>query len=52
MIRVGGASREMDATRAKFDKEEHIQRLQAQGFDCEEIAREHLLSIVLQKRAP
>jgi hypothetical protein len=52
IIGLGGAAREMDAARAEFDKEEHIQRLQAQSFDREEVAREHLVSIVLQKRAP
>ena len=49
LIGVGGATREMDATRAEFDKKEDIQRLQVKRFDGEEIAREHLLSIVLQK---
>ena len=43
IIGVGGATGQMDTSRAEFDAEENLQRLQAQGFDREEIAREHLV---------
>ena len=52
IIGVSGPAGEMDTTRAQFDEEEHVQRLQANSLDREEIAREHVLSIVRQKGAP
>ncbi len=51
-IRMGGAAREMHTTRAEFDEEEHIERFQANRFDSEKVARQHLLPIVFQKGAP
>jgi hypothetical protein len=51
-IRVCGTASDMNAARSKFDKAEHVQGLQANGFDGEAIARQHLLPIVLQKCAP
>jgi hypothetical protein len=47
-IGVCGATGEMDAQWALFDKEEDIQRLTMQRFDSKEIAREHLLSILVE----
>jgi hypothetical protein len=46
------ATRQADATGVEFDEEEHIQRLQTNSFDREEIASLHLLSLVHQKGSP
>jgi hypothetical protein len=51
-IRIGGAARKVDTTRAEFDEEEHIERFQPNRFDSEKVAGQHLLPIVFQKGAP
>ena len=51
-VRVGGATREMDAAAANLDEHEHIDRLQEHRFDSEKIAGQQLLLIVGHQMMP
>lgn len=42
----------MHSPSTQFDKKEDVEGMQANGFHGEEIAGEHLASIVAEKRAP
>ncbi len=46
-IRMRRATREVDTPRAEFDKEQHVDRLQEQGVEGEEIAGKDLGLVVL-----
>ena len=50
--RVGGAAGEVDAAAAELDEEEHVQPLQRDRLDGEEVDREHALRLRPQERAP
>ncbi len=43
---------EMHASGCQFDEEEHVERLQTNGLDGEEIAGEELLFVVAHELAP
>ncbi len=43
--RVGGAADQVDAPAAELDEEEHVQALQRDRFDGEEVDREHALCL-------
>lgn len=45
-------AREMDPSAADFNEKEHVQRLQAKGFNREEIAGEELLLVVIEEGPP
>jgi len=47
-----GTTDDLNTASSQLDEEEDIHRLPMQRFDGEEIAREQLLSIVVQKRPP
>lgn len=47
-----GNTGEMDAPRAHFQEEEHVEYLQAERLDDEEIARQERVTVVLQKCMP
>src|SRR5690349_6856805 len=47
-----GAASQMNSTRADLDEEEHVQRLQAQGFYGEEITHQELLLMLAQEGTP
>ncbi|MCZ7543268.1 MAG: hypothetical protein M5R40_06890 [Anaerolineae bacterium] len=47
-----GATREANAPRAMFNEAENVQRLEPQGLDGEEIAREDLLAVVVEEGTP
>src|SRR5438128_10850195 len=50
--RVGRAAGQVDASAAEFDEEEHVQPLQRDGLDGEEVDREHASRLRPQKRTP
>jgi hypothetical protein len=50
--RLGRASREMHTTTAQLDQEEHVESLEPDRLDGEEIYREHAASVRSQEFAP
>src|SRR5882762_4489033 len=50
--RVGGAAGEVDAPIAELDEEEHVDALQRDRFDGEEVDREHALCLCPQEGTP
>ena len=50
--RVGGAAGEVDASAAEFDEEEHVQPLQRDRLDGEEVDREHARGLRSQEGTP
>lgn len=49
---MGGAASEMDPTRANFDKDEHVERVEKQGFDGEKVARQQLVFVMCHQVTP
>src|SRR6266536_1560485 len=49
---VGGAAGEVYAPAAELDEEEHVEPLQPDGFDGEEVDRDHALGLRSQELAP
>ena len=47
-----GAACEVDTTAAQLNKEEHIERLQKERFDCEKIARQNLIFVMGHELVP
>lgn len=43
---------EIHLTRTVFDEKQHVQGFQGKCFDGEEIAREKLIFVMVEKRAP
>ena len=50
--RIGGAAGEMNAAAAELDDEEHVQSLQRDCLDDEEVDREHALPLLPEERSP
>ena len=48
----GACNRQMYTPSAELNKEQDVQRLQAYRFYSEEVAGEHLVGIMTEKRAP
>ena len=51
-VRLIGAARQIHPAGVQFDEEQHVNGLQPQGLDGEEIAGQHLMLVVVQERAP
>jgi len=49
---VGGAAGQVDAPAAELDEEEHVQPLQRDRLDREEVDREHALRLRSQEGTP
>jgi hypothetical protein len=50
--RIRRAAAEMHTAAAELDEEEHVQPLQPDGLDREEVDREHAVRLRAQERAP
>ncbi len=51
-VRMRGAARHINSSRAEFDKEQHIHRLQEKRVDRKDISRKALIFVMLHQLPP